>query len=77
MHRLNKKGQLQLSGERWAISQALRQQRVAVKRVGEQTLLVYYCQSLVREIDLAAQRSTAVDRWAQPSTCNGCPDNAV
>jgi transposase InsO family protein len=77
VHRLNKKGQLQLGGERWAISQALRQQRVAVKRVGEQMLLVYYCQSLVREIDLAAQRSTAVDRWAQPSTCKGCPDNAV
>ena len=77
VHRLNKKGQLQLEGERWAISQALRQQRVQVKRVGEQTLLVYYCQSLVREIDLAAQRSTAVDRWAQPANCKGCGDNAV
>jgi hypothetical protein len=43
--------------------------------------LVYYCNTIVRDIDLAAQRSTAVDRWAQPltqqQTCKGCPDNAL
>jgi hypothetical protein len=26
-------------------------------------VLVYYCQSLVRELDLGNQRSTIVDRW--------------
>ena len=34
----------------------------------EQCVLVYYCQSLVREIDLADQRYTAVDRWSHPQT---------
>jgi hypothetical protein len=29
----------------------------------DQRILVYYCRSLVRELDLVSQRSTAVDRW--------------
>ena len=77
VHRLDEDGQLRLGQRNWPVSEALRRQPVEVKRVGESTLLVYYCQSLVREIDLAAQRSTAVDRWAQPTTCKGCPDNTV
>jgi transposase InsO family protein len=76
VHRVDSHGQVQLAARRWPISQALRHEQVEVKRV-EERLLVYYRQSLVREIDLAAQRSTAVDRWAKPSTCNGCPDNNV
>ena len=77
VHRLDCNGQLRLGQRSWPISEALGAQRVRVQRVGESTVLVYYCQSLVREIDLAAQRSTAVDRWAQPTTCKGCPDNTV
>jgi len=76
VHRLDGAGQLRLAGHRWPVSQALRGQWVEVKRIGEQ-LLVYYCQSWVRGIDLAAQRSTAVDRWAQPSICKECGDNDV
>ncbi len=26
-------------------------------------VLVYYCRTLIRELDLAIQRSTAVERW--------------
>ena len=80
VHRLNAQGQLLRAGWRWPISQALRQRRVEVKRVRAHSLLVYCCQSLVRAIDLIAQRSTAVDRWAQPANCKdckGCGDNAV
>ena len=77
VHALNRHGRLQKAGRRWPISRALRQQRVEVKRVGEHNLLVYYCQTLVRVIDLAAQRSTAVDCWAQPANCKGCGDNAA
>jgi hypothetical protein len=29
----------------------------------EHRVLVYYCRSLVRELDLGNQRSTIVDRW--------------
>ena len=77
VQRLDRDGQLRLGRRSWPISEALSGQRVRLQRVGESTILVYYCQSLVREIDLAAQRSTAVDRWAQPTNCKGCPDNTV
>jgi transposase InsO family protein len=77
VHRLDGEGRLRLGLGGWPISGALSDQRVQVQRVGESILLVYYCQNLVREIDLAAQRSTAVDRWAQPSTCKACPDNTL
>jgi len=77
VHRLDRQGQLRLGQRSWPVSGALSLQRVTVQRVGESTLLVYFCQNLVREIDLVAQRSTAVDRWAQPPTCKACPDNTV
>ena len=54
-------GQLNLEGRRWDISRALAGQRVQLIRV-EERILVYYCRSLVRELDLVSQRSTAVDR---------------
>jgi len=28
-------------------------------------VLVYYCRTLVRELDLSSQRSTIVDRWLE------------
>ena len=76
VYRLNRNGQLKLQGRWWQVSEALRQQWVEVKPI-DQRILVYYCRSLVREINLATQRSTAVDRWVQPSICNACGDNAV
>ena len=77
VRRLDGEGRLRLGQRSWPISAALSNQRVKLQAVGESTILVYYCRSLVREIDLAAQRSTAVDRWAQPTTCKGRPDNTV
>ena len=55
-------GQLNLKGRRWDISRALAGEWVQVIRI-EERILVYYCRSLVRELDLLTQRSTAVDRW--------------
>ena len=69
-------GDLYLNGRHWSISLALASEQVELKRL-EQRILVYYCRTLVREIDLCAQRSTAVDRWAQPLICKGSPDNKV
>jgi hypothetical protein len=34
----------------------------------EQRILVYYCRTLIREFDLADQRSTIVDRWLADET---------
>ncbi len=76
VQRLERTGQLKLEGRRWQVSEALANERVQLVRV-EQRVLVYYCQSLIREIDLADQRSTAVERWSQPSNCKGCAGNEV
>jgi transposase InsO family protein len=76
VQRLGVNGQLKLQHRWWPVSDALSGEAVQLIRIAER-VLVYYCRSLVREIDLAAQRSTAVDRWAQPSTCKGCGGNAV
>ncbi len=56
-------GQLYLEGRRWEISRALAGEWVELIRV-EGRILVYYCRSLVRELDPPNQRSTAVDRWS-------------
>jgi hypothetical protein len=55
-------GYLHCGGRRWEISRALAGEWVQLIRVGPR-ILVYYCRSLVRELDLAHQRSTVVDRW--------------
>jgi transposase InsO family protein len=59
---LSSQGQLRLGGRRWEISRALAGEWVQIVRM-DGRVLVYYCRSLVRELDLATQRSTAVDRW--------------
>jgi transposase InsO family protein len=76
VQRLGANGQLKLQGRWWQVSGALAGEAVQVVRV-EDRALVYYCQSLIREIDLAEQRSTAVEHWSQPSNCKGCGGNAV
>ena len=74
-------GYLHIGGRRWEISRALAGEWVQLIRVG-QRILVYYCRSLVRELDPLNQRSTAVDRWlpspgAADGDCKGCPDNTL
>ena len=62
VYKLSTQGQLQLTRRRWDISRALAGEWVQVVRIDGRAL-VYYCRSLVRELDLVTQRSTAVDRW--------------
>jgi transposase InsO family protein len=62
VRKLSAQGRLQLARKGWEISRALAGEWVQVVRVGER-VLVYYCRSLVRELDPVTQRSTAVDRW--------------
>jgi transposase InsO family protein len=76
VQRLGANGQLKLQRRWWQVSEALAYEPVQLVRV-EERVLVYYCQSLLREIDLADQRSTPVERWSQPSNCKGCGGNAV
>jgi hypothetical protein len=52
-------GKLTIAGRHWRISSALAGEWVQVVKLGER-LQVYYCSTLVREIDLPIQRSTMV-----------------
>ena len=77
VRKLADQGQLYLAGRRWEIGRALAGEWVQLVRLQER-ILVYYCRSLVRELDLRHQRSTAVDRWWDTNLdCKGSPDNNV
>jgi hypothetical protein len=51
-----------LAGRNWRVSSALAGEWVQVVKLGER-VQVYYCSTLVRDIDLAIQRSTMAERW--------------
>jgi hypothetical protein len=55
---------LRLKDRHWKIGGALTGESVRLEQVGER-ILVYYCRTLVRELDLSSQRSTAVERWLE------------
>ena len=59
-------GQIWIERQRWEISRALAGEWVQLIRL-EQRILVYYCRSLVRELDQSSRRSLAVDwlSWSQ------------
>jgi transposase InsO family protein len=62
VRKVTAEGRLQVDGRPWEISRALAGEWVQLVRV-EGRVLVYYCRSLVREIDPVTQHSIAVDRW--------------
>jgi transposase InsO family protein len=49
-------------GGRWKITKALSGEWVQLERI-EDRVLVYYCRTLIRELNLANQHSTAVEYW--------------
>ena len=60
--KLDCQGKMEAYGTRWFISGALAGEYVQLERV-EDRALVFYCRTLIRELDLESQRSTAVERW--------------
>jgi transposase InsO family protein len=58
VHRLGPHGQLKLAGHWWQVCEALAGEAVRLQRTPGR-VLVYYCQTLVREIDLLESTSTA------------------
>jgi len=62
VRRLDGDGKLHFQGRNWNIGQALRREWVQLLRLQDR-VLVYYCRTLIRELDLAIQRSTAVEHW--------------
>lgn len=64
--KLDGQGKMDAYGIRWTISGALRGDWVKLERIG-QRVLVYYCRTLIRELNLENQSSTSVKRWlSQP-----------
>jgi len=62
-------GKIKLHRQHWVVSRALQGERVRLVTI-EQRVLVYYCRTLVRELDLHNQRSTIVDRWLEDEIPN-------
>jgi transposase InsO family protein len=62
LHQLTANGVLHLQGKRWPISRTLGGEQVQLIRI-EQRIDVFYRHTLLREIDLASQGSTAVEPW--------------
>jgi transposase InsO family protein len=55
-------GKLDIGHRKWKVGRALAGQWVRVEQV-EQRLQVYYCNTLLRELDPTIPRSTIVERW--------------
>jgi transposase InsO family protein len=62
VRRLDADGKVNAFGRTWNIGQGLRREWVQLLRLDDR-VQVYYCRSLLRELDLATQRSTSVERW--------------
>jgi transposase InsO family protein len=58
--KLDGRGKMDAYGLRWAISRALQGQRVKLERIGER-VLVYYCRTVIRELDLGKHQSIALN----------------
>jgi transposase InsO family protein len=62
-------GKIKLQRQHWFISLALSGEYVQLVTI-EQRVLIYYCSTLIRELDPPNQRSTIVDRWLEPDVPN-------
>jgi transposase InsO family protein len=71
--RLDPHGRLKLHQRHWQVSGPLAGKPVQLLRL-EQRILVFYRNTLVRELDLAGQGSTMVEPWPAKPSCKGCPE---
>lgn len=58
--KLDCQGKLEIKGRKWKISRSLAGELVQVVRV-EQRMMIFYCSTLIRELDPGTQRSTIVE----------------
>ena len=66
--KLDCQGKLDIKGQKWKVSRSLAGEWVQVVRV-EQRMMVFFCTTLIRELDPGTQRSTIVERWVpRPSS---------
>jgi len=60
--KLDSQGKLDIKGKKWKVSRSLAGEWVQVIRV-EARMLVFYCATLIRELDPGIQRSKIIERW--------------
>jgi transposase InsO family protein len=60
--KVDSQGKVDAWGQRWLIGQALCGERIGLLRLGD-TAHVYFCATLIRELDFVKQRSLLIDRW--------------
>jgi len=72
--RVGANGELRLQGRSWGISRALAGEWVQLIRI-EHRILIYYCRTLVRELDF--QNTGLSPSFTFATECKGCPDNVV
>lgn len=73
--KVGSQGTLDAYGIRWKIAKALAREWVHLDRLGER-VLVYYCRTLIRELDLRRRTSIVVQRWRPQSDPNAGPEDA-
>jgi transposase InsO family protein len=62
-------GKVKIKGRNWKVNKALTGEWVRIVPI-EKRWLVFYCSTLVREIDPLIQRSTIVERWIPETPSN-------
>ena len=62
MLKVDSRGTLEIEGKKWRISDTLAGEYVQIVPV-EQRMLVFYCNTLIRELNPGIQLSTIVERW--------------
>ena len=65
--KVDSKGRVHIQGQKCKVGKALSGEWVQIVRV-EERLMVFYCTTLIRELDPGIQRSTIVERWIPTST---------
>lgn len=74
VRKVDSSGHIYVNNRSWHVSRSLTTQNVAIERLQDR-VLVFFCNSLISEIDLASQRTTRVVRWPKPQNCKASPDN--
>jgi transposase InsO family protein len=67
--KVDSSGKAKIKGQQWNITAALAGEHVQIVAVDER-LLVFYCKTLIRELEPDLQRSTILDRWRNDPSSN-------
>ena len=60
--KVDSKGAVRIHGKKWNVGKALNGEWVQIVKA-EERMMVFYCTTLIRELDPGIQRSTIVERW--------------